>query len=187
MDCTTNKVFMYEILYNNCIPNNILFSVVNSNLDLFILSQLINFYKNINTNKVLYSINCFYETYYNQAEYINKLLGLYKNLYIELIELSQFTNTDFMNKNRVLIDDFGTKNNNLDKLKTAAFAIKIDRVCLDYSINFLKELIENIKFHNSIPIFEKIETKAELDKAKLSGCNYIQGFYFRDNPTHVIN
>ena len=188
---TTGQIFMYEILLSTPIPNNILFSKVNLNLDLFAFSQALNFYiKHKKHETIPYSVNCFYDTYFAYNEYISKILKAYRNLYIELIEVSQCNNSccyyNYINRNRILIDDFGKGFNNIDKLKISAFAVKLDRICLGYSTPLLQELVDTIKNYGSIPIFEKIETKEELDKVKAVGGEYIQGYYLKKEYNNLF-
>lgn len=191
VNSTTNQVFMQEILFSSPIPNHILFSTLNINLDLFAFSQALNFYiKHKKYDDILYSINCFYDTYFLHNHYINKILRVYNNLYIELIETSQFKSNcycyNYENKRKILIDDFGKGFNNIDKLKIGAFAVKLDRVYLEYPTSFLKETVEIIKSYGSIPIFEKIETKSELDKVKQCGGEIIQGFLLKENYKNLF-
>jgi EAL domain-containing protein (putative c-di-GMP-specific phosphodiesterase class I) len=182
IDYRNGNIFMYEILYKNVIPNNILFSTVNTTLDLYIFSQLFNWYFKYKRFEVpIFSINCFFETYYLHNSHFNKLLHMCKNLYIELTEISNwgnysYNNINLINVDRVILDDFGINNHSLDKLNIKSFAIKLDRIFLDYSPVFLKEFIDYANSLNIISIFEKIETESELKKVLGAGCFYVQGF-----------
>ena len=182
VDYETCKPVMYEILYNNLIPNKVLFSKVNTTLDLYVFSQLFNWYfKHKKSDNCIFTINCFFETYYLHNSYFNRILRICNNLYYELTEISNWNNYSLnnysaINPSRVILDDFGTNNHNFDKLIINVYAIKLDRIFLDYSTLFLKELINYLKSKNIKIIFEKIETESELEKVRDCGCNLIQGF-----------
>ncbi|WP_419765729.1 MAG: EAL domain-containing protein [Arcobacter sp.] len=91
-----------------------------------------------------------------------------------------------MNINAAL-DDFGQEGsmfsffimNNSQYIKIDKSFIKQIRANKNY-IHYLKGLLLTIQVNNKKSIIEGIETKEDLELAKKLGCDYVQGYYFKD-------
>lgn len=99
-------------------------------------------------------------------------------------EEEEILNFFLANNIKVSLDDFGTLSSNFDRLikyKNVIESIKIDRILWVNMLNIVKE-ITNFCNENGIDvIFEKVETKEELDKLISIGGRLFQGWYFKDN------
>jgi EAL domain-containing protein (putative c-di-GMP-specific phosphodiesterase class I)/GGDEF domain-containing protein len=101
-----------------------------------------------------------------------------------IAEEEEILNFFLANNIKVSLDDFGTLSSNFDRLikyKNVIESIKIDRILWVNMLSVAKEIVNFCNKNNINAIFEKVETKEELDKLISIGGKFFQGWYFKDN------
>ncbi|KAA0257532.1 EAL domain-containing protein [Deferribacter autotrophicus] len=177
----SNEVIGYEILFNGSIPNDVLFKEPSVYIDLFIFDKIKQFFfdKFSKIKKKIF-ININIETLCANSNLFSELPG---NVYFEVIENGRkfnfYENCLCNEKDKIIIDDFGTGNANIDTIiRLKPFGVKLDRIILNFSDTFLINLLSELNKHCQIVIFEKIETQEELERIKSLGFQFAQGYIF---------
>ncbi|MGA1847265.1 EAL domain-containing protein [Deferribacter abyssi] len=177
----SNEVIGYEILFNGSIPNDVLFKEPSVYIDLFIFDKIKEFFldKCSKLEKKIF-ININIQTLCSDRELFLKIP---ENVYFEVIENGRkfnfYENCLSNEKDKIVIDDFGTGNANIDTIiKLKPYGVKLDRVLLTFSDVFLINLLAELNKHCQIVIFEKIETQEELERIKSLGFQFAQGYIF---------
>jgi EAL domain-containing protein (putative c-di-GMP-specific phosphodiesterase class I)/GGDEF domain-containing protein len=181
------SVYGYEILADFpqlIINEDIDFRTFKLNLDLL--------KEELKTSNVHYHLNLSGKTILKYKEEIIKELSKIENkekIIIELLEddtpeAEKILNFFLANNIKVSLDDFGTVSSNFDRLikyKNAVESIKVDRILWVNMLNVVKEIVSFCNENNINVIFEKVETKEELDELINIGGRLFQGWYFKEN------
>jgi EAL domain-containing protein (putative c-di-GMP-specific phosphodiesterase class I)/GGDEF domain-containing protein len=181
------SIYGYEILadFPQLIVNeDIDFRTFKLNLDLL--------KEELKTSNVHYHLNLSGKTILKYKEEILKELSKIENkekVIIELLEddapkTEEILNFFLSNNIKVSLDDFGTVSSNFDRLmnyKNVIESIKIDRILWVNMLNVVKEIVDFCNESNINVIFEKVETKEELDELISIGGKLFQGWYFKEN------
>lgn len=181
MDIASCQPIGYEILYRGNIPNDVLFKKENAELDIYLLNKACKLF-NLNTNrKEFFTINIGTEAFIEIQDLFCK--QPYCNCYFEMVEYGLNKSNYFSilekHSSKIIVDDFGVGNANFDLVfRIKPYGIKLDRVFLQCSDNFLKYLLKELQANTQVVIFEKIETIAELRRIEQIGFRYAQGYVF---------
>lgn len=178
----SGKPLFYEVLYRGTIPNNVLFYRTNEVLDMYLFSKAIN-YINLLNNSRLYTVNLSSSSLVKYAEKFQDLLKNRHNVYIELLErdIDFYDSIDSGFNRKVILDDFGSVYSNFDRiLKFKPFAIKFDKVMIQFNIKLLSSLREEFEQRGIVCVFEKIENTEEYKKVNEAGFVFMQGFYLNN-------
>jgi EAL domain-containing protein (putative c-di-GMP-specific phosphodiesterase class I)/GGDEF domain-containing protein len=181
------SIYGYEILadFPQLIVNeDIDFRTFKLNLDLL--------KEELKTSTAHYHLNLSGKTILKFEEEILKELSKIENKEKVTIELSEddvpeaekILNFFLANNIKVSLDDFGTVSSNFDRLikyRNVVESIKIDRILWVNMLNVVKEIASFCNENNINVIFEKVETKEELDKLISIGGKLFQGWYFKEN------
>ena len=185
--CTQNgsgfKLWGYEVLLRNPIPNIILFSVENPALDMFVFENALDFLIHKGKEKLNYTVNLQPSTFKVFGRDIKKLVSNVAdklNLFIELNETGGLIPKSYLKGLKVILDDFGQMESNLHRLlRYSPVGIKIEIDILEMlrkdAHTWISNLVETLKNNNQIVIGEKIETERELYVATEMGISYFQG------------
>lgn len=177
----SKEVIGYELLFHGNIPNDVLFKEPNVYIDLFIFEKIKQFFfDKLSKIKKKIFINVNVETLCMNN---NLFFKLPENVYFEVIENGrkfEFYENYLMGlKNKIIIDDFGTGNANIDTIcRLKPFGTKLDRILLNFSDDFLVNLLVELNKYCKIVVFEKIETQEELERIHKLGFQFAQGYIF---------
>jgi EAL domain-containing protein (putative c-di-GMP-specific phosphodiesterase class I)/GGDEF domain-containing protein len=180
-------IYGYEILadFPQLIVNeNIDFRTFKLNCDLL--------REDLKTGSAHYHLNLSGRAILKHKDEILKELSKIENKEKVIIELLEDNATEeeeilnffLANNIKVSLDDFGTVSSNFDRLikyKNVIESIKIDRILWVNMLNVVKEIVSFCNKNGIDVIFEKVETKDELDRLISIGGRFFQGWYFKDN------
>jgi EAL domain-containing protein (putative c-di-GMP-specific phosphodiesterase class I)/GGDEF domain-containing protein len=181
------SIYGYEILADFpqlIINEDIDFRTFKLNLDLL--------KEELKTSNVHYHLNLSGKTILKYKEEILKELSKIENkekVIIELLEddapeAEKILNFFLANNIKVSLDDFGTLSSNFDRLikyKDVVESIKIDRILWVNMLNIVKEIVSFCNENSIDVIFEKVETKEEINDLINIGGRLFQGWYFKEN------
>lgn len=175
-----------EVLTDVAIPNQYLFALPNTELELFLYKKLMSEYR-IHLPYV-YSSNYFFTINFSPktiSMHEKSLGNMPDNLYLEITERDNYSR-DFSAlrqfADRIILDDFGTGSSNMDAVQYInPFGVKIDRKLFSCSSDYLSSLVTELRKHCKVIIAEKVETKDELNMLCKLGVDYFQGFYMSRN------
>lgn len=149
---------------------------------MYLFSKAIN-YINLLNNSRLYTVNLSSSSLVKYAEKFQDLLKNRHNVYIELLErdIDFYDSIDSGFNRKVILDDFGSVYSNFDRiLKFKPFAIKFDKVMIQFNIKLLSSLREEFEQRGIVCVFEKIENTEEYKKVNEAGFVFMQGFYLNN-------
>ena len=178
----SGKPLFYEVLYRGAIPNNVLFYKTNEALDMYLFNKAMNYIDSLDKSN-LYTVNISSSSLVKYTDRIQNFLKNKSNVYIELLEkdLDFYDFIDSGLNRKVMLDDFGSAYSNFDRvIKFKPFAIKFDRVMLQFNIQLLSSLREEFEQKGIVCVFEKIENEEEYKKANEAGFVFMQGFYLNN-------
>lgn len=144
----------------------------------------------IKTSNIYYHLNLSGKTLSKYRDDVLRELLKIENkekVIIELVEdnipkAEEILSFFLINNIKISLDDFGTLLSNFDKLigyKDVIKSIKIDRVLWINMLNVAKEIVSFCSENGIDVIFEKVETKEELDRLISISGKLFQGWYFR--------
>ncbi len=146
----------------------------------------------LKTSNTHYHLNLSGKTILKYKEEILKDLSKIENkekVIIELLEddvpeAEEILNFFLANNIKISLDDFGTVSSNFDRLmkyKNVVKSIKIDRILWVNMLSVAKEIASFCNENGIDVIFEKVETKEELDRLISIEGRLFQGWVFKGN------
>jgi EAL domain-containing protein (putative c-di-GMP-specific phosphodiesterase class I) len=178
----TLKVVGCEVLASTAIPNTVLFSTHNIELEYYMFQCVMQ--KRL---RIPYNHSTSYFWTFNlspaaiERHFEEIVSSAPDNLFIEITERGEFSK-DFSSmkqiRNKLILDDFGTGISNMDILHhVRPYGVKIDRVMFNCSKNYLMSLVSELREYVKVIIAEKVETEEELQLMREIGVDFYQGFY----------
>jgi len=180
------SIYGYEILAD--FPQ----LIVNEDIDFRTFKLNLDLLKGeLKTSNTHYHLNLSGKTILKYKDDILKELLKLKNRKRVIIELLEDNATEdekilkfFLTNNiKISLDDFGTGSSNFDRLikyKDVIKSIKIDRILWMNILNVAREIARFCNENGIDVIFEKVETKEELDRLIGIGGRLFQGWVFKE-------
>jgi EAL domain-containing protein (putative c-di-GMP-specific phosphodiesterase class I) len=172
------KPLFYEVLYRGQIPNDILFHRVNELLDMYLFNKGLEYLEKADISN-LYTLNITSASLIKYFDKLYNIIAAKNNIYMELLEkdIYMYDMVDSGFNKKIILDDFGSVLSNFDRIiHFKPFAVKFDRVMLNFGINFLTSLRQEFESRDILCIFEKIETKEDYHKVCNAGFSFMQGY-----------
>lgn len=174
------KMVGCEVLADIEIPNSVLFSSCNPEIEYFFLQEMLSERSKlpfVNSLELFWTVNLSPITI---CKYERNIVNLPQNMLIEITEKGEYSEEHIevlqQYREKILIDDFGTGHSNMEIVgKIKPYGLKIDTKMLKLSTDYLKVLINELKKYVEIIIAEKVETMLQFEMMRQIGIDYYQG------------
>lgn len=170
-----------EVLADIEIPNSVLFSSCNPEIEYFFLQEMLSERSKlpfVNSLELFWTVNLSPITI---CKYERNIVNLPQNMLIEITEKGEYS-LEYIEvlkqyREKILIDDFGAGHSNIEIVeKIKPYGLKIDTTMLKLSTDYLKVLINELRKYVEIIVAEKVETMVQFEMMKKIGIDYYQGF-----------
>ncbi len=172
----------HEVLFQSNVPNRILFSRENPELEHFILHKAIEFIQaGFFDKNTMYMLNISASVVERYCDHLSRLP---ENFFFDVGTKSNFSNEHIISKlreirDRIFVDGYGISNGNRHTVKKIEpYGVKFDPIMLQTTDIILQRHLKEVSQYSEMVVFKMISNIDELERIKSLGFTYAQGYVF---------